>query len=100
MSLVTKTRRHMLLLRILAACTMLAASCGDPLYLVFQYKGGVEYDITSNETMIKVASAHDTPIYFYIPPECDAILRATKSPPYIVIELPCHDDVKIPSALI
>lgn len=88
-----------MLLRILAVFAMLAASCGgDPLYLVFQYTPGVEYDITSNETMIKVASAHDTPIYFYIPPECDAVLRATKSPPYIVIELPCHDDVKILSS--
>ena len=77
----------------MAFVVLWAASAPYPMYIQFRYQPGVEYDITSNASFIQVQSAHETPLHFYIPPECNGdILRAKKIPPHILLEISCEDD--------
>ena len=64
-----------------------------PMYIQFRYLPSVEYDITSNASFLHVRSAYDTPLHFYLPPECDgSVIHARKVPPYVVLELSCDDE--------
>ena len=64
-----------------------------PLYVQFEYQPGIEYDVYSNSSFIRVMSDVDTPMYLYLPPECNGnTIRAKKIPPRIMMEITCDDD--------
>ena len=64
-----------------------------PMYVQFEYIPGMEYDVYTNSSFVCVMSEVDTPVYLYLPPECNGdTIRAKKIPPRIVMELTCDDD--------
>lgn len=60
------------------------------LYITFKYNFGEEYDIKSNSSFISVIGKYDTPLYYYLPPECDGkSVIAKKNSPYILLKYQC-----------
>lgn len=72
-------------------CLLQCVCClSHSLYITFQYKFGEVYDIQTNSSFISVMSESSTPLYYYLPPECDGnSIVAKKIPPYIVLKYQC-----------
>lgn len=80
------------MLRSLLLASSLASAVAYPLYVQFEYTPGVEYDVTSTATSVRVAASDHTPLHLVLPVQCDGNrLRATKLLGSVRLEFPCDD---------
>ena len=81
------------MLRSLFVFVLAALGQSYPLYLQFEYVPGVEYDLSSNVSFIRVQSVYDMPLYIHLPHQCNGAMLSAKKvrPSDIRLKIPCDD---------
>lgn len=80
------------------ACAFLAVffhlALGHPLFLRIPYEQGVEYDVVSNTSFVRMAPVNGGAVFeYWYPPGCDGRRpRARKRGGAIVLEIPCEEE--------